>query len=774
MLLKNHLMNALSPNFLLLSLIPFFLLSSGCHSKGQVPTQPIEENRLPSRRDLSSALRQNRSISLIYPSSEKYRNFCQNMIKDLKKTSNFWQEIKAIEDSNFKKENIGKEILCIIGNVASNQILTALKDQLPAKLSEHSFEFDGKVYSDSNAIFKLSVYPNPFNQNLPIYLLTGNSDAAIFHFLNQKYAGNWFSFFRAWGYEIYQDEDLKVSGYFSDLSWELDKKVHFDFTEKNDTILQSTHFQFITRNKELSKRLIEDIAQSCEASYASIIEFTEATARLPKIDYHFYPSVERKGLQRNDMQIASCDTEKNKVEVVTNEHFNGSASHPENLLLLRKILGKPEIAALEMGLCNYFTTNWQGKGYQYWCKKLYLPNNLPPLKELLDNELFAQESKLVMGCMAGVFVDFLIKKFGKKTFLKNYQKWQPAELNALSSEWTDYLSTLFANSDEELTSNKKQLPYLKGFNFAHEGYRVYNGYGSQLAKTSLERLHQIGSNSVAIVPYSFMRNPNQATFISIERSAGSENDESVLFAHYEAQKMGMMTLLKPQIWVGRSWPGAIEMPSDEVWADFFDYYYRWIRHYAMLAEIHGFDSFCIGVELAKTSLSKAKEWRTIIRKIKGIYSGPLTYAANWGEEFENLKFWDELDFISLNCYYPLSDKDEVKKRELVKAFEAVMDKAERVCKQYNKPLVFTEIGFRSVNSPWKNPHEDAQNRPFNEAAQKLCYEVVLEGIQNKKWCKGILWWKWPSYLSYQGTVNTGFSPNNKQSEAIVENFFKQK
>ena len=137
-------------------------------------------------------------------------------------------------------------------------------------------------------------------------------------------------------------------------------------------------------------------------------------------------------------------------------------------------------------------------------------------------------------------------------------------------------------------------------------------------------------------------------------------------------------------------------------------------------------------------------------------------------------FWDELDFIGLNCYYPLSKSDNPSKRDLEKAFDQVINKIEKVCYKYNKPLVFTEIGFRSVAHPWKNPHAKEGNRPFNDAHQKLCYEVVLEGIKNKKWCNGILWWKWPSHLSYRGERNKGFSPNSKQTEDVISKYFKTK
>ena len=89
-------------------------------------------------------------------------------------------------------------------------------------------------------------------------------------------------------------------------------------------------------------------------------------------------------------------------------------------------------------------------------------------------------------------------------------------------------------------------------------------------------------------------------------------------------------------------------------------------------------------------------------------------------------------------------------------------------------MVFTEIGFRSVQRTWENPHEEAQGRGFSEQAQALCYEVDFEGIKDKAWCKGMMWRKWPSYLGYQGQENTSFTPNRKSAENVVRKWFKKR
>ncbi|MCO6480220.1 MAG: hypothetical protein J5I94_26510, partial [Phaeodactylibacter sp.] len=317
------------------------------------------------------------------------------------------------------------------------------------------------------------------------------------------------------------------------------------------------------------------------------------------------------------------------------------------------------------------------------------------------------------------------------------------------------------------------LPYLKGFNFAHEGYAIYNGYGSGLAAEALRKMQELGVNAVAIVPYSYMRNPQAPTPLPFMTRAGAETDEGVARDAFLARQLGMKTVLKPQIWLGGgSWPGDVEMQSEEGWKQFFDYYYRWMRHYALLAEMNEMDMLCIGVEFAKATLQREQDWRALIGRLRGIYSGPITYSANWGKEFENFPFWDALDYIGLNCYYPLSPDENPGDAELSAAFHRVLHLAERVSKRYRKPLLFTEIGFTSTPTPWISPHKDGDGSPYQGQAQQRCYRIVLEKLQAEtEWCRGILWWKYPSYLGDGGPGHTGFTPNGKPAEAMVREWF---
>lgn len=45
--------------------------------------------------------------------------------------------------------------------------------------------------------------------------------------------------------------------------------------------------------------------------------------------------------------------------------------------------------------------------------------------------------------------------------------------------------------------------------------------------------------------------------------------------------------------------------------------------------------------------------RRLIRQIRRVYHGPLTYAANWSGEYKQIRFWDALDYVGIQAYFPL-------------------------------------------------------------------------------------------------------------------------
>ncbi|MEZ4884515.1 MAG: hypothetical protein R3E32_07310 [Chitinophagales bacterium] len=547
---------------------------------------------------------------------------------------------------------------------------------------------------------------------------------------------------------------------------------------------ETTHYRFMCVDTVFQATKLDSLIIEMETTFEQIENFVGQKNTLQKINCYLYSSAEIKGLSIQNTDQNSIDFQTNTAHIVFNEVYDNNFLQLENQLLLRHSLGEPKTKALETGLGIYFSNHWQINGYEYWASKLHLSGNMLSLESLLQNDVFEQQSPVVMGAMSGAFAAFLLQHWGKADFLKQYAKVQfgAEEIAPLEIEWLEFLTQLSTKYLPQITENQqvkktKTLPYFKGFNFAHEGYNIYDGYGSQQATEALKALRRLGSNTVAIVPYSGIRNPNslQPTDMRLWRRPGTENDESVVHAAFQSKKLGMATVLKPQIWVRGSWPGDVDFNTQEEWDIFFERYYHWMLHYAMLAEIHDFEVLCVGVEFAKATLKHPEKWRTMIHQIKQFYNGSVTYAANWGEEFENTVIWDAVDFIGINCYYPLSKQENPSKQELQKGFETALSRIEAVAKKYDKKVAFTEIGFRSIEKPWINPHhyEWGDKPNYMEEDQHRCYQVVMEALQNREWCRGILWWKWPSYLSHSQEDKTEFAPNGKMAERVVEKWFKE-
>src|SRR5262249_9680758 len=149
-------------------------------------------------------------------------------------------------------------------------------------------------------------------------------------------------------------------------------------------------------------------------------------------------------------------------------------------------------------------------------------------------------------------------------------------------------------------------------------------------------------------------------------------------------------------WSGQ-WSGDIRMKSDADWDAWFRSYQSFILHFAELAASSGADAFCIGCELGGTTNARPERWRSLIAQGGKVYHGPLTYDANWHEEYEKVSFWDALDWIGVNAYFELSDDKTPTSGDIERAWRPITARMAALSRRCGKPVVLTEVGFRSVD-----------------------------------------------------------------------------
>src|SRR5687768_13847564 len=228
------------------------------------------------------------------------------------------------------------------------------------------------------------------------------------------------------------------------------------------------------------------------------------------------------------------------------------------------------------------------------------------------------------------------------------------------------------------------MSYAHGFK---RGQRV--GYDSPSSPPSLARLRDLGVDSISITPFGFLSTPDDVS-ITFARRGFAETDEALRKAATDAHALGMRVMLKPHIWLRPpDWPGTVVQTTEAGWKTWFDSYRVFILHYARVARAIGAESFCVGTELEKTT-PRAAEWQDIIRDVRAVYPGALTYAAN-PQEVHAVGFWDRLDFIGVNGYYPLSPSRTPSVDELTRAWVTERDRLQALSVRFGKPVVFTDL-----------------------------------------------------------------------------------
>jgi glycosyl hydrolase family 113 len=265
-----------------------------------------------------------------------------------------------------------------------------------------------------------------------------------------------------------------------------------------------------------------------------------------------------------------------------------------------------------------------------------------------------------------------------------------------------------------------QLFFQRGVNVSVE---QMDGYASEEGREILQSLPQYGVDAVALIPYGFTRRGSPPSIVT-----GSMESDFVMKAGARiAHARGMKVMLKPAIWNAFD----LDFASAGERAAWFVEYAKFIEHYANLAKETHADIFCVGGELTHLTQYDA-EWRKLIGQVRRTYPGPLVYAANFGDEFEHLQFWDALDYIGLQEYYPLPDDLST---------DSVVRKVEDIEEKFQKPVIFTEVGFPSVEGGNRKPWDDSQGKNISVRLQASCYEAIFRAFYQKPWFYGMYWWK---------------------------------
>lgn len=294
----------------------------------------------------------------------------------------------------------------------------------------------------------------------------------------------------------------------------------------------------------------------------------------------------------------------------------------------------------------------------------------------------------------------------------------------------------------------------------------------------LVRLRDLGVTHLALVSFGWQETAGTPE-IEIDTTEGwySESHTGIRTLARQAHALGMGVILKPHLWVGgydetqnRS---EIGFDSDARWRKWEAEYRRFLMLYARLAEQVDADVLVLGTELTRSATQRPDFWRRLAADVRTVYDGALTYAANWHEAYKEVQFWTALDYVGVQAYFPLADIDSPSLSELRDGWRRHQAALARVHDQTGRPVLFTEIGYRSVTGaaaePWRWPERDGASAAPDSALQARCYRAFLSTVGRASWLKGAIVWKWhPASDDHRPTA---FTPQGKPAEAILRRWF---
>lgn len=307
----------------------------------------------------------------------------------------------------------------------------------------------------------------------------------------------------------------------------------------------------------------------------------------------------------------------------------------------------------------------------------------------------------------------------------------------MNRNWINIISLLFGLLIILGFAGKSHVnPFIKGMTISCQtwGYE----WATPEMKIALNELQNLGVNSFAIHPYARIEENGHVRF------KNNPDPDHITTPLKWAKEMNMRVMLKPHLayWGTKfRWRGDINFTSSSDWERFFNEYRSWIVSMAKIAEKYQADIFCIGLEY-KHSLSFESEWRRIIGDVRKVYSGKITYAANW-DVYQKVKFWDVLDYIGIQAYFPLVENDNPTDSQLREAWNHIYTQINEFSKMKGKKAIFTEVGYNTSLEAAKIPWTSKKSKDQNALdMQERCLRIALEESQDKEFLSGLFLWKW--------------------------------
>lgn len=299
---------------------------------------------------------------------------------------------------------------------------------------------------------------------------------------------------------------------------------------------------------------------------------------------------------------------------------------------------------------------------------------------------------------------------------------------------------------------------------------------------TLLELRDMGVSHVTLITFGWQERSDSAT-VSFRPNARwfTESDSGIVETARLADSLGLQVIIKPHLWVRDTRGGdlsrdRIGFKTEADWIRWQDSYRRFILHHAKLSQSIDAPFFVIGTELRRAARERPTFWRELVNEVRSVYDGDITYAANWYEEFQEVEFWDALDFIGVQAYFPLSSSETPVVDDMLAGWTKHRNSVRSLAARYAKPILFTEIGYRSETGVAREPWAWAPRTPSPEnradmQIQADLYEAFFRTFWELPWFSGAIVWKWDAHGRVSERDAIDFTLKGKPASDVITRWF---
>jgi Ca2+-binding RTX toxin-like protein len=340
--------------------------------------------------------------------------------------------------------------------------------------------------------------------------------------------------------------------------------------------------------------------------------------------------------------------------------------------------------------------------------------------------------------------------------------------------------------------------------FEWEGITQPSYWGGQiLAPTGLKAMEQIvdtGADTITIIP-NFFQTDKSSNSVALRDGDPTNpwDNESDTFAQVkqsilEAKARGLKVVVKPHLeTTDRVWCAELAPTDPKAW---FASYKAMMVQYAEAAEAGGAEMICVGTEMdsmidptkvCSDGKTYTQKWAEIIDAVRAVYSGKVTNAATYAT-VQKVGFWDKVDYIGTDAYIPSSTINDPSVDQIVDAWikphfnsgirdtlhggKSVVDYYKALSEQYGKKVIFTEVGYRSMDGANKDPGVFGGSGTVDFQEQVDCYEALFKVMENYggQWLAGSFLWSYYSFenpMEERGVAWTDYTTQWKPANGTV-------